>query len=200
MNPTEVLAVLEERGAVQTGHFKLSSGRHSDTFVQKFRVLEHPRLAQALGEALADRYEHAFDVVASPAVGAIVLGFVVALAAGKRFVFAERVNGSLSLRRGFDFEPHERVLVVEDVITTGGSVREVVDLVRSAGAVPVGVAALIDRADPARVDIGVRVEPLVKLRVGSWDAESCPLCEKGAPFSDPGSRRIRSASSVHRAE
>jgi orotate phosphoribosyltransferase len=159
-------------------------------FVQKFRVLEHPRLAQALGEALADRYNRDFDVVASPAVGAIVLGFTVALAAGKRLVFAERVEGELALRRGFALEPHERALVVEDVITTGGSTREVVDLVRSQGAIPVGVAALIDRADPARVDLGARLEALATLQVGSWDPGSCPLCAEGTAIDDPGSRRI----------
>jgi orotate phosphoribosyltransferase len=190
VNPTEVLAVLEERGAVQRGHFNLTSGRHSDMFVQKFRVLEHPRLAQALGEALADRYDRDFDVVASPAVGAIVLGFTVALAAEKRLVFAERVEGELALRRGFTIGPHERVLVVEDVITTGGSVREVVELVRTAGGKPVGVAALIDRADPGRIDIGARVESLVSLPVESWDPASCPLCERGEAIDDPGSRRL----------
>jgi orotate phosphoribosyltransferase len=190
LNPTEVLAVFEERGAVQKGHFKLSSGRHSDTFVQKFRVLEHPRLTQALGEALAERFKDDFDVVASPAVGAIVLGFAVALASQTRMVFAERENDSLAFRRGFAIAPHERVLVVEDVITTGGSAREVVDLVRQAGAIPVGIAALIDRADPSRADFAIRLESLVRLRVDSWDAESCPLCEKQEPFSDPGSRRL----------
>ena len=190
MNPTEVLAVLEERGAVQRGHFRLTSGRHSDLFVQKFRVLEHPRLAQALGEALADLYDGDFDVVASPAVGAIVLGFTVALAAGKRLVFGERADGSLTFRRGFILEPHERVLVVEDVITTGGSVREMVDLVRAGGAVPVGVAALIDRSDAGRIDIGARVEALVTLPAESWDAHTCPLCESGRAIDDPGSRRL----------
>jgi orotate phosphoribosyltransferase len=190
MNPTEVLAVLEERGAVQKGHFKLTSGRHSDTFVQKFRVLEHPRLTQALGEALADRFDRDFDVVASPAVGAIVLGFAVALAAEKRFAFAERADGDLVFRRGFDIGAHDRVLVVEDVVTTGGSVREVVDLVRAAGAIPVGVASMLDRGDPARANVSVRFESLVRLQVESWEAESCPLCEKGVPFADPGSRRL----------
>jgi orotate phosphoribosyltransferase len=190
MNPAEVLGVLENRGAVQKGHFKLSSGRHSDTFIQKFRVLEHPRLAQALGEALAERFDHDFDVVASPAVGAIVLGFAVALAANKRMVFAERMDGELTFRRGFEIGPHERVLIVEDVITTGGSAREVVQLVRAAGGTPVGVAALIDRADPARTDLGVKLESLVRVQTGSWDAETCPLCERKQPFSDPGSRRI----------
>lgn len=190
MNPTEVLAVLEERGAIQRGHFKLSSGRHSDLFIQKFRALEQPRLTQAFGEALADRFDRDFDVVASPAIGAIVLGFAVALAAEKRLIFAERVDDRLVLRRGFAIGPHERALVVEDVITTGGSARDVVDLLRDAGGVPIGIAALIDRDDPARVDVRTRVESLVNLRVESWGADSCPLCEHGEALVDPGSRRI----------
>jgi orotate phosphoribosyltransferase len=128
--------------------------------------------------------------VASPAVGAIVLGFAVALAAEKRMIFAERADGLLTFRRGFDVEPHERVLVVEDVITTGGSAREVVQLVRAAGGMPIGIGALIDRADPARADLGVKLETLVRLKTESWDAEACPLCERDEPFSDPGSRRL----------
>ena len=190
MNPVEVLEVLERKGAVQRGHFKLSSGRHSDVYMQKFRVFENPRLTRAFGEAIAERFEGQFDAVASPAVGAIVLGFAVGLAAGRRTIFAERVEGSLDLRRGFMVAPHERVLVVEDVITTGSSAREVVDLVKARGGVPVGVAALIDRVDTARRGLGAPLEALLELHVESWDAEDCPLCEKGEPITDPGSRRV----------
>lgn len=191
MNPLEVLEVLERRGAVQRGHFKLSSGRHSDVFVQKFRVFEQPRLTRAFGEEIAERFEGSFDVVASPAVGAIVLGFSVGLAAGKRTIFAERVEGSLDFRRGFLLKPHERVLVIEDVITTGSSAREVVGLVKKSGGVPIGIGALIDRTDPARASLGAPLDALLQLDVESWDAESCPLCERSEPISDPGSRRLR---------
>jgi orotate phosphoribosyltransferase len=173
------------------GHFALSSGRHSDLFVQKFRALEHPRLAQSFGEAIAARFEMAFDVVASPAVGAVVLGFCTALAAGARMVFAERVGGALELRRGFRIEPRERVLVVEDVITTGGSAAEVVDLVRAASARVVGIGALIDRADPAQsLPPGVKLAALVRLEADSWDPSDCPRCREGVPLEDPGSRRL----------
>ena len=189
MNPVEVLEVLERKGAVQRGHFKLSSGRHSDVYVQKFRVFENPRLTCAFGEAIAERFAGQFDIVASPAVGAIVLGFAVGMAAGRKTIFAERVEGSLDLRRGFTVAPHERVLVVEDVITTGSSAREVVDLVKAKGGIPVGVAALIDRADASRGGLGAPLEALLELHVESWDAEDCPLCEKGEPITDPGSRR-----------
>lgn len=189
MIPTEVLQVLEEKGAVMHGHFRLSSGRHSNVFAQKFRVLEHPGLAQSFGTHLAELYPEDFDVVASPAIGAVVLGFCTALAAHARFVFAERTDGEMEFRRGFSFEPHERVLIVEDVVTTGGSAKEVVDLIRSLGAEPIGVAALIDRADAARIDMGAPLRALVRLEAKSWDADDCPLCLQGEPFDDPGSRR-----------
>jgi orotate phosphoribosyltransferase len=194
VNPAEILDVLEKRSALLRGHFRLSSGRHSDLFVQKFRVLEYPRLAQRFGEAIARSFEGGFDVVASPAVGAVVLGFTTALAGGARFSFAEREHDAMVFRRGFALGPHERVLVVEDVITTGGSARAVVELVREAGGTPVGVGALLDRADPARSrTLGVPLRALLRLEAVSWAPEECPLCARGAPLSDPGSRRLRGA-------
>ena len=193
MNPVEILEVLEKRGAVLRGHFGLSSGRHSDVFVQKFRVLEHPRLAQRFGESLADIFDKEFDVVAAPAVGAVVLGFTTALAADARSVFAERVDGKMTFRRGFGIGHLEKVLVVEDVVTTGGSAREVVDLVKDAGGEVVGVGALLDRADPSRNDapaLGAPLRSLVELKVESWDPSQCPLCAAGEALQDPGSRRL----------
>lgn len=191
MNPGEVLEVLEARGAIQRGHFLLSSGRHSDVFVQKFRVFEDPRLTQRFGEEIAQAFAGQFEVVVSPAVGAIVLGFATALAADCRALFAERSEQKMSLRRGFALAPHERALVVEDVITTGGSAQEVVDLVRARGAVPIGVGALIDRSDPAfRFGAGVPIKALMKLETTSWDASACPLCREGRAVDDPGSRRL----------
>jgi orotate phosphoribosyltransferase len=190
-NETEVLQVLEDKGAVLRGHFKLSSGRHSDLFVQKFRVLEHPRLAQRFGHEIAESFPDGFDLVASPAVGALVLGFATALAAETRFVFTERTGDQMELRRGFLIPPHARVLVVEDVITTGGSALEVVDLVRRSGGEPVGVGALIDRDDPARRwDAGVPLHALLTLPANSWEPSGCPLCREARPLDDPGSRRL----------
>ena len=191
MNEIEILQVLEDRGAVLRGHFRLSSGRHSDLFVQKFRVLEHPRLAQRFGEELAGTFPGEFDLVASPAVGAVVLGFATALAANSRFVFAERAGDGMEFRRGFQIPPHARVLVVEDVITTGGSALEVVDLVRKSGGDPVGVGALIDRDDPVREwHAGVPLHALVTVKADSWAEEECPMCAEGQPLDDPGSRRL----------
>ena len=192
MNPNEIIEVMERRGAVLRGHFVLSSGRHSDLFVQKFRVLEDPRLAQRFGESIAAEFDNDFDVVAAPAVGAVVLGFAAALAAGTRFIFAERAGDDLAFRRGFNVGPHERVLVVEDVITTGGSAKEVVDLVRSDGGEVVGVGALIDRGDPVRPpDLGATLKALIRLEVASWAPADCPLCAANEPIEDPGSRRLR---------
>ncbi|MDP9068836.1 MAG: orotate phosphoribosyltransferase [Actinomycetota bacterium] len=192
MNPAEILEVLESRGAVLHGHFELSSGRHSDLFVQKFRVLEQPRLAQRFGESIAQLFDEGFDVVAAPAVGAVVLGFATALGADARSIFAERVDGEMSFRRGFEVAPHERVLVVEDVVTTGGSAREVVDLVKAAGGTVVGVGALLDRSDPSRAadSLGVPLRALMKLEARSWEPSACPLCAANEPLEDPGSRRL----------
>jgi orotate phosphoribosyltransferase len=190
VNPQEVLAVLESHGALMRGHFVLSSGRHAGTFVQKFRVLEHPRLAQSLGAAISDLFDGDFDVVISPALGAVVLGFSVALAADRRFVFTERLDGEMQLRRGFSIERGERALVVEDVVTTGGSAREVVDLVTAAGGDVVGVGMLIDRGDPARSEMGTSMKALARIDVPSWDPQDCPMCESGEAITDPGSRRL----------
>jgi orotate phosphoribosyltransferase len=191
MNESEVLQVLEDRGAVLRGHFRLSSGRHSDLFVQKFRVLEHPRLAQRFGQELAESFPDSFDLVASPAVGAVVLGFTTALAGNSRFIFSERSGDEMQFRRGFEVPPHARVLVVEDVITTGGSALEVVELVRRAGGNPIGVGALIDRDDPARQwDAGVPLRALITVKAQSWEPSGCPLCARAEPMDDPGSRRL----------
>lgn len=191
MSPDEIMTVLEEKGAVLRGHFQLSSGRHSDVFAQKFRVLEHPDIAARFGAEIAARFEGRFDVVASPAVGAVVLGFATALAARTRFIFAERAGDALAFRRGFHIDPDERVLVVEDVVTTGGSAKEVADLVKASGATVAGIGVLIDRVDGARLDdFGAPLESLVRLSSSSWSPETCPLCERGVPLADPGSRRL----------
>ena len=193
MDEAAILEALEQRGAVLRGHFRLSSGRHSDVFVQKFRVFEDPLLTRTLGEQMAQMYEaDPFDTVASPAVGAIVLGFSVALASASRMIFSEREGDAMTFRRGFEVRSGERVLVVEDVVTTGGSAREVVDLVRAAGATPVGAAVLLDRSDPnASPDLGVPLRSLVRLDVASFTEAECPQCAEGLDLEDPGSRRLR---------
>jgi len=196
MNPEEVLTVLESNGAVQRGHFRLASGLHSDVYAQKFRVLEQPRLARDLGAAMAEEFDSAFEVVASPAIGAVILGFTTALAADARFIFTERVGGSMAFRRDFIVEPGERVLVVEDVVTTGGSVTEVLDLLEPTGANVVGVGALIDRTTAGSTpDLGVPLRALVRLDAAAWDEADCPLCREEQPLTDPGSSRTSVRSS-----
>jgi orotate phosphoribosyltransferase len=186
----ELLDSLKASGAVLHGHFRLSSGRHSDTFVQKFRLFEDPRLTARAGEMLAASFPEGFEVVAAPAVGAVVFGFATALATGARSIFSERVEGQMNFRRGFDIAAGERVLVVEDVITTGGSAMEVVELVTRTGGSVVGLGALVDRADPSRPRLSVPLRALITLEVKSWSADSCPLCAANIPVDDPGSRRL----------
>jgi orotate phosphoribosyltransferase len=186
----DLLASLQERGAVMSGHFLLSSGRHSDTFVQKFRLFEDPAATAHAGQMLAARFPEGFEVVAAPAVGAIVFGFATALAGNARFIFSERVDGAMSFRRGFDVGVGERVLVIEDVVTTGGSAAEVVELVSRTGGTVTGIGALVDRVDPSRKPLGATLRALMRVEAKSWPAESCPLCAAGVPLDDPGSRRL----------
>lgn len=186
MTPDEATALFERHGAMRSGHFQLSSGRHSDRYVQKARVLERPEATMALAQEIASWYP-AVDVVVAPAVGAVVLGFAVGIAARARSIFAERERGRMLLRRGFVIEPGERALVVEDVVTTGGSAREVWDLVGEAGAERLGVAALIDRTSGPP---GLPLRAILRIDAASWDPSDCPLCRAGAPFDAPGSRHL----------
>jgi orotate phosphoribosyltransferase len=189
MTPEEVLAALEEAGAVLRGHFRLTSGRHSDRYVQCARILEDPALVSRLADAMvAAVEEERIDMVAAPAVGAVIIGFAVARSLGVRFVFTERQAGVMTLRRGFVVPEGARVLVVEDVVTTGGSVAEVVELVRAAGGVPVAVASIIDRGGPKAFDVPLHA--LLALPVESWDADRCELCAAGSPILSPGSRAL----------
>lgn len=189
MTEAEVLQALKEARAILHGHFQLTSGRHSDTYVQCARVLEDPTLTTRLAEAIVAALpgDSGIDLVAAPAVGGIVIGFAVAQALGVRFIFSERENGAMCFRRAFDVPEGARVLVVEDVVTTGGSVAEVVGLVREAGGVPVAVASLIDRGGPKAFD--VPLHPLLRLEVDSWEPDSCALCAEGVGLYSPGSRR-----------
>ena len=189
MSEPEVLAALEDAHAILSGHFRLTSGRHSDRYVQCARVLEDPALVTRLARAIAQRLgERQVDLVAAPAVGGIVIGFAVAQALGVKFIFSERENGAMRFRRGFEVPRGARVLVVEDVVTTGGSVAEVIDLVRAAGGVPVAVAALIDRGGPKAFD--VELVPLLRLQVESWEPDVCDLCAAEVPLYAPGSRAL----------
>jgi orotate phosphoribosyltransferase len=185
----EVLEALEEAGAVRHGHFKLTSGLHSDTYIQTARVLEHPYMTRALAGAAAQAYqEKSIDLVVAPAVGGIVFGYAVADALGARFIFSERVRGKMTFRRNFRVHKGERVIVAEDVVTTGGSVAEVVDLVRHGGGEVAAVVALVDRSDDPSFDADF--SPLVTFKAETHDPGKCPMCEEGLPIDSPGSRSL----------
>lgn len=188
MTRDELLDVYRRSGALLEGHFRLTSGLHSPGYLQCALVLQHPQQAEALGRAIAERVRHlGATVVLSPALGGVVIGQEVGRALGVRAMFAERQDGKLALRRGFTLDIADRVLVVEDVITTGGSTVETIAVAQSAGANVLGAAAIIDRGSGgARLD--VPFQALVTMEVPAHRPESCPLCEKGLPVVKPGSR------------
>jgi orotate phosphoribosyltransferase len=175
-------------GALLDGHFRLTSGLHSPGYLQCALVLQHPAEAEACGRAIADDVRPpGATVVLSPAIGGIVIGQEVARALGVRALFAERQDGVLTLRRGFALSPGDRVLVVEDVVTTGGSTRETIEVARAAGADVVGAAAIIDRSG-GRLSLDVPFHALAAIPLPTYEPDACPLCAAGAPVVKPGSR------------
>ncbi|MDP6579159.1 MAG: orotate phosphoribosyltransferase [Vicinamibacterales bacterium] len=188
MDSTAVLDLFRRCDAFFEGHFQLTSGLHSRGYLQCAQVLQHPQHAAALGQALATQAVHLEPgVVLSPALGGVIIGYEVARALGVRALFAERRDGRLTLRRGFRLDPGERVLVVEDVVTTGGSTRETIEVAKAAGGTVVGAAAIIDRGEePVRFD--VPFDALVQIPLPAYEAAGCPMCGRGEPVSKPGSR------------
>jgi orotate phosphoribosyltransferase len=182
------MQVFRETGAYLKGHFRLTSGLHSDEYLQCALVLQHPKIAERFGRELAARLE-ACDVVASPAIGGLIIGHEVARALGARFIFTERdpSSGKMTLRRGFSVRPGETAVVIEDVVTTGGSTREVIDVLRAAGATVLGAGSIVDRSG-GRAELGVPRVALATLDVIAYAPEDCPLCKKGIPVEKPGSR------------
>ena len=179
-------ALLAQRGALLDGHFRLSSGRHSDRFIQKFRILEDPELLVPIARALIEEIRALQpSVVVSAAVGGIILGYEVARQLGTKAIFVEKENALPKLRRGFVLGPGDRALVVEDVVTTGGSVREVLDVARAHGAQTVAVGAIV-RRQPS--DFGVPTCVLLDLPVASYEPADCPQCAASQPLTEPGSR------------
>ncbi|OFW07042.1 MAG: orotate phosphoribosyltransferase [Acidobacteria bacterium RIFCSPLOWO2_02_FULL_68_18] len=188
MDAADVLNRFRRAGALLEGHFRLTSGLHSSLYLQCALVLQHPREAEALGAALAELVRAAApQAVLSPALGGIVIGQEVGRALGIRAIFAERQDGTLTLRRGFTFTPGERVAVVEDVVTTGGSTRETIEVAHAAGAQVVSAAAIIDRSGgEGRLDVPFHC--LASIALPTYAPESCPLCLAGRPVVKPGSR------------
>ena len=191
MKNDDVLTLFRNSGALLEGHFKLSSGLHSPAYLQCALVLQHPDAAAKLGRALADQLRSAgATVVLSPALGGLIIGHEVARALGVRAIFAERQDGALVLRRGFSLDANDRVVVIEDVVTTGGSTRETMDVATAAGATVVAAGAIIDRSG-GNATLGAPFKSLVTLTVPTYQPEACPLCASGVPITKPGSRAER---------
>jgi orotate phosphoribosyltransferase len=192
MNAEDVLRRFTQLGALLDGHFRLSSGLHSPSYLQCALVLQHPHEAEALGRALGEAVAARLGpvtptAVLSPALGGLIIGHEVARALGVRAIFAERAEGVLTLRRGFDLSPDDRVVIVEDVLTTGGSTRETMDVAREKGATVVAAAAVINRSGQAS-PVDVPFEALAVITPPTYKPEACPLCERGMPVTKPGSR------------
>ncbi|MBZ5542074.1 MAG: orotate phosphoribosyltransferase [Acidobacteriia bacterium] len=188
MTEAEILQIFRQHSALLEGHFILSSGLHSDRYIQCALVLQHPRVAEQLCSLLANKLRDLRPaVVAAPALGGVIVSHEVARALGVRALFTERQDGVMTLRRGFSLAAGEPTLVVEDVITTGGSTRDTMAAVEQAGGKVVGVGALIDRSG-GKADLGVPKAALVTLEVRNYDPAECPLCKSGILAVKPGSR------------
>ncbi|HEX3038714.1 MAG TPA: orotate phosphoribosyltransferase [Caproiciproducens sp.] len=187
-----VMEILKEAGVLLEGHFKLTSGRHSNKYLQCAKIFRNTKYSEELCAALAEQYRNdGVQVVIGPAMGAVQMAYEVSRSLKCENFFTERdEEGIMALRRGFVVNPGERVLVVEDVVTTGGSVREVIELVKKAGGVVVGVGSIVDRTG-GKIDFGVPFRAVISVDVESWEPNECPLCKAGAPAPiKPGSRKI----------
>ena len=184
-----ILDIFRKTGALLTGHFRLSSGLHSGQYLQCALLLQHPRYASELGKGIADVFSgEGITCVAGPALGGIIIAHEVANALGKRCIFGEREDGRMTFRRGFVVGPQDNVLVVEDVVTTGRSINELIAAIRSKGASVAGVGAIVDRSS-GKVDFGCDFRSLMKIDVKTFNPGECPLCKQGLPLVKPGSRK-----------
>jgi orotate phosphoribosyltransferase len=186
VRPEEVIAIFKQTGVLMEGHFLLTSGKHSPQFLQCSQALQFPEVGGQLGRGVADLFAgDQVETVIGPAMGGVILAYEIARALGARAIYAEKAEGGgFTLRRGFTLRPGERVLAVEDALTTGGSVRQVLELVGRLGATPVGVGALIDRSG-GQVDLGVPLRALVNLKIEAYDPGDCPLCRAGLAITRP---------------
>lgn len=185
-----VIEVLKEAGVLQEGHFLLTSGRHSNKYLQCAKIFRNTKYSEELCADLAEQFkDDNVQLVIGPALGAVQMTYEVSRHLGCENFFTEREDGVMTLRRGFSIQPGQRVLVVEDVVTTGGSVREVIDIVKAAGGVVVGVGVVVDRTG-GKIDFGVPVKSVISMDVQSWEADECPICKEGKlPLVKPGSRK-----------
>ena len=186
-----ILEILKEAGVLLEGHFLLTSGRHSNKYLQCARIFRHTKYSEELCAALAEQYKNEnVDIVIGPALGAVQMAYEVSRQIGCENFFAEREDGKMVLRRGFSINPGQRILVVEDVVTTGGSVREVVEIVQEMGGIVVGIGSVVDRTG-GKIDFGVPFKAVISMNVESWQADECPICKQGTmPLVKPGSRKL----------
>ena len=187
MTQEEVRALLVKTGAIMDGHFLLTSGLHSPHYVEKFNVLQHPAYTAQLCAAMAEKFKDAqIETVVGPVTGGILLAHETGKSLGTRAIFTERVDGKMTFRRGFSLRAGERVLIVEDIVTTGGSIKEVIKVVKAAGAVPVAVSMLVDRSGGKADFSDVPSTALLTMDVETYAPETCPLCAKGVPMTKRG--------------
>ncbi|MBZ4668438.1 MAG: orotate phosphoribosyltransferase [Epulopiscium sp.] len=191
LNKDRVLEILRETGVLLEGHFLLTSGRHSNQYMQCAKILQYPNYAEEIAKGLAEEFkEDTIDIVVGPAMGGIIIAYELARQLNAKNLFAERENGKMVLRRGFSIPKGARVLVAEDVVTTGGSVFEVIDIVKEQGGEVAGVAVLVDRSNGS-VEFGAKLRAALTADIISYEAEECPLCKEGKlPLVKPGSRNI----------
>ena len=186
-----VIEILKEAGVLLEGHFRLTSGRHSNKYLQCAKIFRNTKYREELCSALAESFKNDnIELVIGPALGAVQMAYEVSRSIGCENFFAERENGVMTLRRGFAVKPNQRVLIVEDVVTTGGSVREVIDLVKQQGGNVVGVGSIVDRTG-GKIDFGVPFKAVISMNVESWEPDECPLCKEGKiDLVKPGSRKV----------
>ena len=190
LNEKDIMKIFEESDALLRGHFRLTSGRHSDVYFQCAKVLQYPKYNEQLCSIIADKFKDVkFDAVVSPAIGGLVVGQEVARQLNKKFIFAERKNFDLMLRRGFSIKEGEKLLICEDVVTTGGSVFEVMEIVKSNIAEIAGIGFIVDRSN-GNINFGYPQVSTIKLDVKSYMPEDCPYCEEGLELIKPGSKKV----------
>lgn len=190
LNEQEMISLLKETNALLEGHFLLSSGLHSEAYVQCALLLRDPKISEKVCKALADKFnDNKPDLVVGPALGGVIVAYEVARQLGVPNIFAERENGKMTLRRGFSVEKGQKVLVIEDVITTGGSSQEVVELLEGMGAEVIGAGSIIDRSSGGEVKLTVPYKSLLELNIKTYTKEECPLCKQGLEAVKPGSRK-----------
>ncbi len=192
LSQERIIEILKEAGVLLEGHFQLTSGKHSNKYLQCAKIFKNAKYSEELCKDLAEKYaDKGVDVVIGPAMGAVIMAYEVSRHLKVPNFFTERENGEMTLRRGFQIEKGQKVLVVEDVVTTGGSVREVIEVVRNAGGEVVGVGSIVDRTG-GKIDFGVPYAAVISMEVTAYEPDECPMCKNGEPVVKPGSRALKS--------